>query len=603
MTIQYSKERMLAAIRERAEKQAAAQRAKDLAAQKDYAHVPLAPRVAGQGLVPSIAEATAGLAAQSSIVWNDQQLQAIELSETNKSFCLIGAAGTGKTTTVKEIIRRKIDQICAKLDKNVSDLDEEIALVSFTRRAVRNIAKAVDSIGAKKFCKTAHAFLEYCPAEEEYTDEFGFTKTRMCFKPQKTLDNMSLETLLVVVDEASMLSYSHLYKELYEACPNAVFIFIGDLNQLPPVFGDAVLGFKLAELPVVELVHVYRQAMESPIIAFQHHYTLKGKKVAESQLEEYTAKSTPETGLEFRPFKVEVEPDDMCNAVANLMRKLMADGTYDPTQDIFLCPYNKSFGTTGINAYFSEYLSIANNSTVWEVICGREKKYLAVGDFVLHEKEEYLIEKIETSDYYFGERPKQESVNLSRWGFYRGEGVAAFETHEEPEWDFENALAMTDGDSKESESVTMKASHKIHIKSVITGLVEVLTSASAVRNLEFGYCMTVHKSQGSEWRRVWLILHRQHSKMLSREILYTGMTRAREKLTVLYSKPTAVGRPDSSVNKCLQKAKLGGVGWREKTVAFKGKLQTGDTGGWREPYKHPYFMSEYEYKMYRGEWT
>lgn len=603
MTVQYSKERMLAAIKERAEKQAAAQRAKDLAGQKEYAHVPLAPRQAGQELIPSVKEVTSGTASQSAIIWNDQQMQAIELSETNKSFCLIGAAGTGKTTTVKEIIRRKIEQICQKLGKSVDELDEEIALVSFTRRAVRNIAKAVDSINAKKFCSTAHAFLEYCPAEEEYTDELGFTKTRMCFKPQKTLDNMSLETLLVVVDEASMLSYSHLYKELYEACPNAIFIFIGDLNQLPPVFGDAVLGFKLAELPVVELVHVYRQAMESPIIAFQHHYTLKGKKVMESQLEEYTEKCTPDTGLEFRPFKKDLEPDDMCNAVANLMRILMADGTYDPTQDVFLCPYNKSFGTIGINLYFAEYLAIANQSTVWEINCGREKKYLAVGDFVLYEKEEYLIDKIEYNDHYYGERPKQESINLSRWGFYRGEGIAAFEAHDEPEWDFDNMLAITDGDEKDSESASQKASHKVTITSVITGKTEILTSASAVRNLDFGYCMTVHKSQGSEWRRVWLILHRHHAKMLSREILYTGMTRAREKLTVLYSKPTAIGRPDSSVNRCLQRARLGGVGWREKVVAFKGKLQTGDTGGWREPYKHPYFMSEYEYNKYIGEWT
>ena len=603
MTQVYSKELMLAAIKARAEKAAAAQKIKDLAAQREYAHVPLAPRQVGQELIPSAKEATTSPSSQSGIVWNDQQMQAIELSETNKSFCLIGAAGTGKTTTVKEIIRRKIDQICEKLGKNVSELNNEIALVSFTRRAVRNIAKAVDSIGAKHFCKTAHSFLEYCPEQEEYIDELGMPKTRMCFKPQRTLHNMSLETLLVVVDEASMLSYSHLYKELYEACPNAVFIFIGDLNQLPPVFGDAVLGFKLAELPVVELVHVYRQAMESPIIAFQHHYTLKGKKVMESQLEEYAQKSTPESGLEFRPFKLEVEPDDMCNAVANLMRKLMAEGSYDPTQDVFLCPYNKAFGTIGINSYFSEYLSIANGSTVWEVICGREKKYLAVGDFILHEKEEYLIDKIEHNDHYFGEKPKQESVNLSRWGFYRGEGVAAFESHEEPEWDFENMLAMTDGDSEDKESASMKASHKITITSTVTGKTEVLTSASAVRNLEFGYCMTVHKSQGSEWRRVWLILHRQHAKMLSREILYTGMTRAREKLTVLYSKPTAIGRPDSSINKCLQRARLGGVGWREKVVAFKGKLQNGETGGWREPYKHPYFMSEYEYNTYIGEWS
>jgi len=53
------------------------------------------------------------------------------------------------------------------------------------------------------------------------------------------------------------------------ACPHKPqCVFLGDIRQLPPVFGTAILGFKMLELPVVELTEVYRQALKSPILRF-----------------------------------------------------------------------------------------------------------------------------------------------------------------------------------------------------------------------------------------------------------------------------------------------------------------------------------------------
>ncbi|NUO77009.1 MAG: exodeoxyribonuclease V subunit alpha [Lysobacter sp.] len=51
------------------------------------------------------------------------------------------------------------------------------------------------------------------------------------------------------------------------------------------------------------------------------------------------------------------------------------------------------------------------------------------------------------------------------------------------------------------------------------------------------FAMTVHKSQGSEFDRVWLQLPRLDARSLSRELLYTGMTRARRELTLCASEP------------------------------------------------------------------
>jgi exodeoxyribonuclease V alpha subunit len=52
---------------------------------------------------------------------------------------------------------------------------------------------------------------------------------------------------------------------------------------------------------------------------------------------------------------------------------------------------------------------------------------------------------------------------------------------------------------------------------------------------EISYAMTIHKSQGSEYRDVVIILPREGSPLLTRELLYTGFTRAKRKVTVVAS--------------------------------------------------------------------
>lgn len=95
--------------------------------------------------------------------------------------------------------------------------------------------------------------------------------------------------------------------------------------------------------------------------------------------------------------------------------------------------------------------------------------------------------------------------------------------------------------------------------------------------LDFSYCMTVHKSQGSEWRKVYFIAHECH-KNLSRELLYTGMTRAREELVVFYSKGMSTGSnlDNSSLARAINRQEIVGKTWKEKAAVYKLKLNNGD---------------------------
>jgi len=83
---------------------------------------------------------------------------------------------------------------------------------------------------------------------------------------------------------------------------------------------------------------------------------------------------------------------------------------------------------------------------------------------------------------------------------------------------------------------------------------------------ESAFAMTVHKAQGSEFDEVWLQLPRHDSRVLSRELVYTGLTRARSRLHL-------AGSADV-LEKALQRhaSRLSGLAWRLGAPAVQGEL-------------------------------
>lgn len=506
---------------------------------------------------------------KATIEYNTEQLRAIELAEAGKPFCLIGAAGTGKTTTVKEIANRLAAGNLPKIKNPTKYLKEgapPLALVSYTNRAVKNLAKACTNL--KDNCITIHKLLEFGPVWYDVPDASTMSGTRktMRFEPTYTATNPITELRLVVVDESSMCD-TRLFKQLLDACPNATFVFLGDLNQLPPVFGDAILGYKLNELEVVELKQVYRQAMESPIIAFQHNFTLRGIIPGQTELEKISAEGK---GLTFH-FERKKETDEgiLCKSYAHwLFNSQYKGGFWNPDEDIILIPFNKGFGTGGLNRELAQFFGEDRGAEVWHIISGMENHYYAVGDRVVANKEEWEIKEIFINRDYVGKLPDPSSKYLNRKGRYKlghePAGLAAFAQ----DMDLEQMLEAFD-----KEGAKQQASHCIVLSSLEHDAEIILQTTGEINAMTFGYATTIHKSQGSEWRKVYLICTNYHSTMLSRELLYTGMTRAKEELYVICSPCTGIARKDGSLQRGLKKQRIPGIGWKEKAEAFKGKQQ------------------------------
>lgn len=522
---------------------------------------------------------TNGAAVAHSLRWNPEQAAAIKMGVDKQSFCLIGAAGTGKTTTLKGLLRELIDKnLCAPLEqgtKNLSSGAPGIVLISYTRRAVRNIAKQMPD-DLKPHCLTYHKLMEYEPetdTKDIYSDtgEYIETKSIRVFRPQRNRYNPLPRNLTtIVIDEASMLSIDY-FDTLVSALPNprnVQFIVLGDLNQLPPVYGHAILGRMLLDKPVIELTRVYRQALESPIISIalavknndfsvvhsdinvgtflangvahsphdKHKFSVKDVK------EKLVIEKAGRGKVTLHPWKKKWEQDDALSAIMGQFNSWITKGEYIPDEDLILCPWNKSFGTIEMNKSIANKLGKMRNADVYEVIAGYEKYYLAVGDKLMVEKQEAIVLEITRNLKYVGAKPRPHSPYLDRWGNYM-KGKEVTDADEDLTNDDVDALLESLSDIEDR---THEASHQIKVRMQDTGEEVTLSKSKELNDMQFGYAISVHKAQGSECRKVFFITHYCHSRMLTRELVYTAITRAAEELYIIMSPEmlaTAAMRP------------------------------------------------------------
>lgn len=499
------------------------------------------------------------------IEYNLKQQEFINAAASGKSCVLLGAAGTGKTTCTKGAIQALI---AASRIPAISSTDGHkhlkqgtpgVVLCSFTRRAVRNLRRAMSSdLGDN--CLTIHKLLEYAPVVYEvYDEKTDSYKNTMRFEPMRNAGNpLPRDIRTIVIDESSMVSLE-LFQQIYNALPfpsETQFIFIGDIQQLPPVFGAAVLGFKMLELPVVELTEVYRQALDSPIIRLAHRI-LSGTAIAAAEFPDWNVPSK----LTLHPWKKKLHPDVALLTIVNFFKNAHAKGLYDPEEDMILCPFNKAFGTIELNRHIANYIAKLKSREVWEIVSGFEKQYFSIGDKVLFEKEDAEIIGIRRNSAHFGRRAQHESVTMDYWGFdTTPQQVSSIE---DETLDLEAIDAMlANAAADESERVT-SASHIVTIRLVDSEEKIDLDTAAEINGLLLAYSLTVHKAQGSEWRRVFIALHQSHNTMVQRELLYTAVTRAREELYVICE-------PDHFV-KGIVSQKIRGNTLAEKAEYFKGK--------------------------------
>jgi hypothetical protein len=233
----------------------------------------------------------------------------------------------------------------------------------------------------------------------------------------------------------------------------------------------------------------------------------------------------PQGSVKFQPWQSRLSPGVALNTAVKQFQVWEQEGYYNPEQDIILCPYNVEFGTIELNKGIMQYLGAKRGAVVHEIIAGYQKHYYAIGDRVLYEKEDAVIVDIARNSDYLGQLPQKESVNLDRWGHRQKELTEAEQLaikEETSALSAEQIESLLNTAVGENEDRVQAASHVVILKTLYGGEEVALDKASQFngQNLLGGYAITVHKSQGSEYDRVFITLHSQHVKMVSRELLY-----------------------------------------------------------------------------------
>lgn len=194
-------------------------------------------------------------------------------------------------------------------------------------------------------------------------------------------------------------------------------------------------------------------------------------------------------------------------------------------------------------------------------MAGFVKHYFSEGDKVLYDREDAEIITIERNAAYTGAQVQPPSRNLDYWGH---NPKLAEERESAPGYDPDMDVDFLLEAVATSDERVNQASHKVIVRLLDSESEVELNTSAEINGLLHAYALTVHKSQGSEWRKVFCCFHQSHATMLQRELLYTAVTRAREELYVICEPET--------FTKGIVSQRIKGDTLAEKAEFFKGKL-------------------------------
>lgn len=247
------------------------------------------------------------------VCYNDMQRLAIKLAVEKGILILTGGPGTGKTTTLRGIL------------KVFESQGLEVALAAPTGRAAKRMSELTG-----REAQTIHRLLE---VEWDRNDRPVFQRNK----------RNPLSAGAIIIDELSMVDIV-LFSSLLDALPiGCRLVMVGDSDQLPPVGAGNVLHDMINSkaLPVVELKEVFRQAMESLIVTNAH-------KIVKGEFPEIKKTDGDFFFLERNaPFLAAKTVTELC------AERLPKAYKYSPTDDIqVLCPSRKGeAGTVNLNKH------------------------------------------------------------------------------------------------------------------------------------------------------------------------------------------------------------------------------------------------------------
>lgn len=289
-----------------------------------------------------------------------------------------------------------------------------------------------------------------------------------------------LECDAVIVDELSMVDVT-IFSALLDALPlHCRLIMVGDQDQLPPVGAGNVLRDMIESnvISIVKLDKVFRQAMKSRIVTNAHRVVKGEMPVIDNSIES-----------DFFLLKESSKYNAPRKIVDLVIDRLPASYGFEPMTEIqVLCPSRMGeVGSQNINALLQAKLNPP----------ARDKRELRYKGYTLREGDRVMQIKNNYDVPWF--RPDD-----------NGTGV------------FNGDIGILKVIDAANDIINVKFDDK-----------EAMYSLENVRELELAYAMTVHKSQGSEFKAVVMPVIATPKPLAYRNLFYTALTRAKELLVLV----------------------------------------------------------------------
>ena len=347
---------------------------------------------------------------------------------------------------------------------------KRITLTAPTGRAAKRLS---ETTGGE--AKTIHRLLEFSPQIN------SFKRNR-----QNPLD-----TDVVIVDETSMVDLVLMNRLMQAIRPSTTVILIGDVDQLPSVGAGNVLKALIdsRKIPVIALTEIFRQAQESLIVTNAH-------RINKGDFPELTG----DADRNF--FFIEAEdPDEITELICSLIAdRLPQHYDYHPIDDIqLLCPMRRgTLGTENLNKRLQEVLNIEYTASA-----------------------AHPLEKARFGTRNHSQTSHARDTSAPVGGFRVGDKVMQVRNN----YDYD----VFNGDIGRVVAIE-RLDKKVHIQYPDK---QVAYDTADLGELVLAYATTIHKAQGSEYPAVVIPLHTQHYLMLQRNLLYTGITRAKERVVIV----------------------------------------------------------------------
>ena len=361
--------------------------------------------------------------------------------------------------------------------KNVIDIykshGKKVILCAPTGRAAKRMTEMTG-----EEAKTLHRLLEIGKIEKD--NEFTIMNYEVA----------PIDADVIIVDEASMVDIylmNYLLNGIYQGTK---LILVGDTDQLPSVGPGSVLKdiINSERIKTIFLDEIFRQAAQSKIIVNSH-------RVNDG---EYFLDKEEQEGLKDDFFYIKEKSQDiMLDQIISLCKgRLKNFGDYDFFENIqILSPTKKGLlGTKELNKKLQEELNPSSD----------EKNEKKVGEVIFREGDRVMQVKNNYDIYW-------EKGNTLSLTYESGTGIFNGELGKIVKIDFLNK----------------------QIKIIFDDEKEAWYAFSDMDQIEHAYAITVHKAQGSEFDVVIMVVTQSSAMLLTRNLLYTGLTRAKKLLILI----------------------------------------------------------------------